>query len=1430
MEKDLKIRISIDKQTGELKVINGEFTKLSGSVKKTDKGVDGLNKRLKNMVHTAVPLYAINRAFRAVANTGFAFNKGMEDSVAGLTALTVATSANVSAMGKHLSITEKYALANKEATKTAQELAKINAQTPHTLDQTNQIYKAMYVSMKKAGASTQDMIGLTKKISIAAGAGGIEFNSLLAGVDGLATGTVLANSDLGRFLGGLGLTNEALKNSTDVVALLNEKLKDFKAVDNMTTAVSNLQNEWEQLAGVLTKDIFDVAKDNIKDTTSFLGTFRTNLHDFMLQYKDVGAINNIVDLKEKSVQLQIELLKLEEDKPSRFAWNSEKKAWRERKEAIQEELKLTQDKIDKQNKSDALLSNSSKWLTKIAKQRDDDFAMVSDMWDAQEKRDEESLKNTLANAKTASDKQILLNEELNKELASKNPYDMLSAKAQEYIKEAKGNQKNLLLIGEWYSKAFSALEDKTHKASLKKAKKAMDEKYAYAKYQAKKIKEIQDKIKNKYTTSSSKEDTEQFKTDWGVIVSNTFSEGMQDAFDGNFDFGKIASSLGSSVGSALSSAGMGQATKELKTSLGLGDGVVGGLETAGIGFAISGLISAASRQTASVEEKSAKSLKKFTDAIDKAALSLGNLDTSGTDYLKKYNEYLDSIKTAQSNIESSRQTMNNGVGFDGGIKDLFKTIFGGTTEAKDNVKNLNADEKTLSDLQDKFTKFQGDFLVKNIDFSKMSLENINKTLGGIKSFEKTTGWGGKSFYNATGAKLDIKSAESMQSKIDDATLAYKKTGIFKDLQDVLKLASNDNNYLLYKEWLPLIEKKNALEKESIDNSKANIKELSLRNETPLAKIKRLAGDAGSGWSIDPKGIDRLVKIMETSGGVFTNEEKKAALAMYDYSDSIIANRKAVEDAIKGQEYGQAQFIDSLNGTSTALEYAKNKVGLLGDKLPGTKDKLIALRQSFIDNDGAIDTYEQAVIDATLATKPLNDALKKTKTTVIDLTDNLNTWIHRNDTAKDTAWRLSQTLGVDMVDSIDALNSLANTFLLSGDGITDTELEMLQANETYINEMLQAEEDKQSDLKDSWDTYYADLKDYNDYLVQQQINGYEEQKNTLNDYLSDVSDDMSTLESSLSSLSDVIAKLNGLGSNPAYSLTQYYDAMSRVQSLSGGSNTQTYSDALNDVISKSSILFNGSAFNNSDSMEFAQLVAARQFESMENTTLSQVDILGQIEENTRGTMEALGGQISDLSNSISGISTPTAPVAPTETISVATAPVTDSSSFDSQFSAAMATSANGGMAFLTNELLAGRVDRAEVARYGYEYGMGLTSGADLENGIKYWDKTSLTPDSELLRTMQRAAMENGNFFNSFAVGTTSVPHDMLANIHKEEIIIPKDFSQGLRSGDLAMGSFDVLVKKVEVLTDEVKKLTEINVIQAKHIRRIDQRDETLQRTA
>jgi len=286
-----------------------ELKELEQQLNRTDKSTNNLNnsnkKTASSFVSTAAKaavataaMYALSRALTKVVSDGFAYNKAMEESKAGLVALAVAV------QDKAIPVTERYAKANREATNTLIELQKINAETPHTLDQTNKIYKAMYVSMKNVGATTSDMVELTRSLSIASGAAGIEFNSLLAGVDGLASGTVLANSDLGRFLSSLGLTNEALKESDDVMGLVKNKLEDFKAADTAAVAVSNLTNAWDQLTGELTKELFEKAKEEVNDFSKTLNKLNERLKDYKANVEDIYDIHRLSSVEDAERELQ----------------------------------------------------------------------------------------------------------------------------------------------------------------------------------------------------------------------------------------------------------------------------------------------------------------------------------------------------------------------------------------------------------------------------------------------------------------------------------------------------------------------------------------------------------------------------------------------------------------------------------------------------------------------------------------------------------------------------------------------------------------------------------------------------------------------------------------------------------------------------------------------------------------------------------------------------------------------------------------------------------------------------------------------------------------------------------------------------------------------------------------------------------------------
>lgn len=75
MANDLKIKIKVDSNTGELVVTKNEFNKLGKVIDNTKKHADNFTKRLTQMAHAGVAIYGINKAFDILLSTVQDFTK-----------------------------------------------------------------------------------------------------------------------------------------------------------------------------------------------------------------------------------------------------------------------------------------------------------------------------------------------------------------------------------------------------------------------------------------------------------------------------------------------------------------------------------------------------------------------------------------------------------------------------------------------------------------------------------------------------------------------------------------------------------------------------------------------------------------------------------------------------------------------------------------------------------------------------------------------------------------------------------------------------------------------------------------------------------------------------------------------------------------------------------------------------------------------------------------------------------------------------------------------------------------------------------------------------------------------------------------------------------------------------------------------------------
>lgn len=129
--------------------------------------------------------------------------------------------------------------------------------------------------------------------------------------------------------------------------------------------------------------------------------------------------------------------------------------------------------------------------------------------------------------------------------------------------------------------------------------------------------------------------------------------------------------------------------------------------------------------------------------------------------------------------------------------------------------------------------------------------------------------------------------------------------------------------------------------------------------------------------------------------------------------------------------------------------------------------------------------------------------------------------------------------------------------------------------------------------------------------------------------SEASEASEKLKESLNkSFDDVINKLRQAADStlkPQESVELFYRSMLKVSQTDKSS--ADYYDLLNDAITKSSVLSNTASFKTAEEMRFAQLETALQFEAMRDGTLTQIDYLAKITNNTNGIGDLLASTYS-----------------------------------------------------------------------------------------------------------------------------------------------------------------------------------------------------------
>jgi len=238
--KDLKIKISIDKKTGELKVVNGELNKVSNSVKKAGDATGKFSKRLVDMAHTAVGLYAVTKAFDMMYESAKQF-------------------INTASMFEKYNTTLKTIEgSSQKASQSMDWITNFAAKTPYQLDQVT----ASFIKLKSYGITPTD--GTLKTLGDTASGLGKSLNDA---VEAMADAVVGENERLKEF--GIRASKQGnqiayswmtasgkskhiiIQNNSEIIqstltAIFNSKYAGAMEAQSRTLAgmLSNMQDNW----------------------------------------------------------------------------------------------------------------------------------------------------------------------------------------------------------------------------------------------------------------------------------------------------------------------------------------------------------------------------------------------------------------------------------------------------------------------------------------------------------------------------------------------------------------------------------------------------------------------------------------------------------------------------------------------------------------------------------------------------------------------------------------------------------------------------------------------------------------------------------------------------------------------------------------------------------------------------------------------------------------------------------------------------------------------------------------------------------------------------------------------------------------------------------------------------------------------------------
>lgn len=285
---NINVKISAtDNATAQVTAVNNSISALNVKILNMAQGLQVFN----------LGWELLGQKLKNFATAGISANAQLESLQTKLTGLISANSANVTSTGEIINAQQKWQLSSEVASEALERLKSIATATGNQISSTTDAFTMFYATANDQGSASEAMDAFNA-IALAAQVAGKDMASLVPMFDSLATGTVLAGSEMGSFMKIVGLTNEELKlanqNGT-LFATLQERLAQFGSVAKLSAGtyemeLNKLKSSISGLMSEASKPIFDTLKSSIAGLNKFIAENKEAILSLAKGLSELGEV------------------------------------------------------------------------------------------------------------------------------------------------------------------------------------------------------------------------------------------------------------------------------------------------------------------------------------------------------------------------------------------------------------------------------------------------------------------------------------------------------------------------------------------------------------------------------------------------------------------------------------------------------------------------------------------------------------------------------------------------------------------------------------------------------------------------------------------------------------------------------------------------------------------------------------------------------------------------------------------------------------------------------------------------------------------------------------------------------------------------------------------------------------------------------------